>query len=449
MPSHQSRLAAIDRLVSELPPGPNKEYLDKVDFTSPTPPTHIAHELSQAVGSLKPDSSPGLPFGYEFAENAEMLEKLSSDALVQLCWERICALYNEECAGMSSYELVSHGCAGVVRFFVKNELHTAEKVKQGRMRLIAVLDVVDQVIERWLHGGQNRANINTWESIPVKPGMGLHDKGLDHLGETIASMSCAVGSDVSGFDFQVREWNLLDDCSVRVALAGCTPQNAYGRLTKNRVHCLARSVIILSDGLAFAQTLPGIQKSGSYNTSSTNSNIRAMLAYMAGSASAITMGDDCVEDMANSSPPEGTDGAPVTDAVWEHWEANPVGERWYERYFPLKETQCGEISFCSFEFTPLHDSWGRVDCVRIRNERVFKQLATLLTKRPQGPAEREELLAAFLYGIRRGVTGWSGRSHWLPDKYMGFHSDERSLREALSHWGWAVGNNIQNASPQE
>nr|AUQ23139.1 RNA-dependent RNA polymerase [Cereal yellow dwarf virus RPV] len=58
---------------------------------------------------------------------------------------------------------------------------------------------------------------------------------------------------------------------------------------------ISNSILCLSDGTMLSQVKPGVQKSGSYNTSSTNSRIRVMAACHCGASWAIAMGDDALE----------------------------------------------------------------------------------------------------------------------------------------------------------
>jgi len=190
-----------------------------------------------------------------------------------------------------------------VRIFVKNEPHSQEKVQAGRLRLISSVSAVDQIVERMLFGNQNRSEIDSWESNPSMPGMGLHDEGLEAVRKLVKARSEPLAeADVQGFDWSVQGWEFELEAKVRTKLAGCAPTSEFGRLTAARIACLSLSVMILSDGTAYAQRIRGVMKSGSYLTSATNSRIRWWLALLVGAAWAITMGDDCVESFVEDAP---------------------------------------------------------------------------------------------------------------------------------------------------
>ena len=202
-----------------------------------------------------------------------------------------------DCMKYTPAELVQMGFCDPIRLFVKQEPHTLKKCKEGRFRLISSVSLVDQIVERLLFGPQNQLEITMWRSIPSKPGMGLsqyeqaqsiwNDLKYKHLG-------CpAAEADISGFDWSVQSWELWADCSMRALLGNFTPEVKH--LAMSRFYCLMNSVFQLSNGTLIEQGKPGLMKSGSYCTSSTNSRIRCLMAELIGSPWCIAMGDDSVE----------------------------------------------------------------------------------------------------------------------------------------------------------
>ena len=194
-------------------------------------------------------------------------------------------------------ELVEMNLCDPVRLFVKQEPHASRKVKEGRFRLISSVSLVDQLVERMLFGPQNQLEIAEWERIPSKPGMGLslrrQAKSLFDDLRVKHSRCPAAEADISGFDWSVQDWELWADVEMRIVLGGFGPLLA--RAARNRFSCFMNSVFQLSDGTLIEQLAPGIMKSGSYCTSSTNSRIRCLMAELIGSPWCIAMGDDSVE----------------------------------------------------------------------------------------------------------------------------------------------------------
>lgn len=364
-----------------------------------------------AIRDLKRDASCGVPLSYSFKDNEQFLSSVAEMDIVQHVWERLCKL-SADCdySQLSARQLVAEGLTDPVRVFVKGELHSAEKVAQGRMRLISVLSTTDQVIERVLHACQNHEEIAQWTDIPSKPGMGLDDPSLDALRDEILMFADPVDTDISGWDWGVPGWLMQAEVEVRVALAGCDSTDMYSRLVLNRFLCISLSVMVLSDGTVWEQKYRGIQKSGSYCTSSGNSRMRVLLAYMAGASKAIAMGDDCVE------------------------EFSPTAESFYSEHVLIKgyvsawdPSKAGTIEFCSMEFNLLDTKKP------YRPTREERQLATLLWKTPISLDAEEELVCALVNDTRHSE---------IP-----LFAEAGQLTAALARWGWGAGKVSQVKCP--
>lgn len=197
----------------------------------------------------------------------------------------------------SPEELVKRGYCDPVRLFVKQEPHPRRKIEQRRFRLISSVSLADQLVERLLFGYQNRLEIAMWQTTPSKPGMGLSlvEQSAAIWRDLVHkhSIAPACEADISGFDWSVQEWELRSDVEMRIALSDFPPKLAHA--ARARFHCLANSVFQLSNGEMISQGLPGLMKSGSYCTSSTNSRIRCLMAKIIDAPWCIAMGDDSVE----------------------------------------------------------------------------------------------------------------------------------------------------------
>lgn len=199
---------------------------------------------------------------------------------------------------MSPVELVAYGYCDPVRLFVKQEPHPVKKLAEGRFRLISSVSLVDQLVERMLFGPQNQLEIVEWRSIPSKPGMGLsvaeQAQSIFHEVRFKHNRSPACEADISGFDWSVQDWELWADVEMRISLSkGICDETANAMRT--RFYCFMNSVFQLSNGTLIEQGLPGLMKSGSYCTSSTNSRVRCLMASLIGADWCIAMGDDSVE----------------------------------------------------------------------------------------------------------------------------------------------------------
>jgi hypothetical protein len=254
----------------------------------------VRHALSQVKG----DSSPGFPLGALFNSKASAREH-GEQLIVDAVLARLDLLNSARWHGLSARELVRKGLTDGVRVFIKNEPHPLSKVKTGRLRLIASISVIDEVIERLLCNMQNETEIAQWTTTPSKPGIGFTKQMVGQLIDYVSACKGADGkvmyTDVSGWDWTVQSWMFELDFKARIALSGADPDGCFARVLGGRLSCLRMSLFITSNGEMYEQFLPGIMKSGSYLTSSSNSRMRAMVSYMLGAEWCATMGDDALE----------------------------------------------------------------------------------------------------------------------------------------------------------
>jgi len=255
---------------------------------------------------INEDAGPGVPLCQLNTKNDELIAN-HAELVIEAVIARLNLLSKLDCGTMTPKELLESGAVDPVRIFIKNEPHSMSKVQSERWRIISSVSLIDQLIERLLFAKQNKTEIKNWRQCPSAPGLGLSlDKDLadvwnivnEHAHGTLKGN--AAEADVTGFDWSVQEWELLDDAEMRCRLMSA---DAFTRkIIMNRVHCLCRTVYCTSTGRLIAQTTYGVQLSGSYNTSSTNSRIRVYIAMHIGALWAFAMGDDCVEDPVDDAP---------------------------------------------------------------------------------------------------------------------------------------------------
>jgi len=196
-------------------------------------------------------------------------------------------------------ELCLMGAASPVRLFVKNEPHSADKIKTGKSRLIAMVPFHIVLTEMLGFSIQNNEEINHWSEVPSKPGIGLADDShIEKMWESVVGElnngKCAE-ADVSGYDWSLTDVMFRYDALRRCLLAGVT-SGPFWNFVHNAHHVLCRRVFVLSDGRMYKQLTPGVMKSGRYVTSSTNSFIRVLLSRSIGSSWCYAMGDDSLEE---------------------------------------------------------------------------------------------------------------------------------------------------------
>nr|CZQ50745.1 P2-RdRp [Pepper leafroll virus] len=310
IPSSEDRERVINKTVKAYSNvktfGPTATRGNKLEWRQ------FLEDFKSAVFSLELDAGIGVPYiAYGRPTHKGWVEdpKLLP-VLARLTFNRLQKMLEVESTDMSAEELVQAGLCDPIRTFVKREPHKQSKLDEGRYRLIMSVSLVDQLVARVLFQNQNKREIALWRANPSKPGFGLStDEQVLEFVQALAAQvevppeelitswkKYLVPTDCSGFDWSVAEWMLHDDMVVRNKLTlDLNPTTE--KLRSAWLKCICNSVLCLSDGTLLAQRVPGVQKSGSYNTSSSNSRIRVMAAYHCGADWAMAMGDDALESV--------------------------------------------------------------------------------------------------------------------------------------------------------
>lgn len=295
--------------------------------------------------------------------------------MVNCVLERLEKLGSISCDGYSPEELVLLGVCDPVRLFVKQEPHKMSKIVTKRFRLISSVSLIDQLVERVLFGPQNRKEISMWELIPSKPGIGLTDQMTRDLfarTRIASNIGPLAEADISGWDWSVQDWELEADVEIRISLSQGL-HSCAAQAMRNRMYCLSNSVFSFSDGELRAQVYPGLMKSGSYLTSSTNSRCRVFDHYvLAGDKLSwvMAMGDDSVEvDISR----DGKSGALLYESL-----GKTVG---MYNYCPVKNGAVESFEFCSHRFNqgcavPLN--WAKMLARFVSNKTVTPELLEAL-----------------------------------------------------------------------
>jgi hypothetical protein len=119
------------------------------------------------------------------------------------------------------------------------------------------------------------------------------------------------------------------------------------------MQCLARSVFSLSNGKLLEQGLPGLMKSGSYLTSSTNSRCRVIDHHVLGGNWIIAMGDDSVE----------SDVSTLSETAEERYRKLGKTVGMFSRCPTDGKGVVQDFEFCSQRFTangPIPQNWAKM-----------------------------------------------------------------------------------------
>lgn len=288
---------------------------------------------------IEEDSSPGVPYSVGSINSNRKLVDEQGDLILELALDRIERLIDFDCCG-SSVDLLHLDLCDPVRLFVKNEPHKLEKILKKRFRLISSVSLLDQIVERLLNGFINQQEILAWRQIPSQAGMGFTESSNEHIYNRVHDRTFVKpvsDNDVSAWDWSCKAWLLGIDVDIRFSLLSKHKVHGWWlSCSRARNYCLCNSVFQLSDGRLISQNFSGLQKSGSYNTSSTNSHCRTFLAKLIGADFVIDMGDDAVEDW-------------VCDAVEKYLGYGFRVKSYVKR--TINDIEDSGFEFCSHQYT--------------------------------------------------------------------------------------------------
>jgi len=199
----------------------------------------------------------------------------------------------EEARAMTPSELVRAGLRAVVRIFIKQEPHSLKKILSDRLRLIMNSGLSDIVCDRICLEQLASKEVDVWEKIPSKAGMGLDDDNIKRLRAGIPEG--VESTDAKAWDWHVSEWLMRAAADVECKQYGVSVDSHLGHLIHMSVVLTCRKVWLTGTGHLFEQRTPGAQESGSRLTACRNSKMRVLLGHLAGALFVAAMGDDSVE----------------------------------------------------------------------------------------------------------------------------------------------------------
>lgn len=253
------------------------------------------------ISYIKLDASPGVPYAFEGSTNFKVLESLGED-LEEIVLDRIeqrIRLF-EHLETLSRREMIDYGLMDFVRVFVKDEPHKISKLKQGRVRLIMSVSLVDKIIEMVTSRALHKLEIEHWWEIPSKPGIGFTPEMDKLVYNDVMKHENMCFADISGWDWSVKPWLVRTAAEGKIRLCE-NPSEVWKKLVRAEAIIETRSVYQFSDGVIVAPQFEGIVNSGKYKTSRDNSWMRVFLATLVGSNHTIAAGDDTVESFVEDA----------------------------------------------------------------------------------------------------------------------------------------------------
>jgi hypothetical protein len=328
--------------------------------------------LDEKMSETNPDATPGVPYVKLGPKTGSVLRH-HYHYIRSRVEERLRLLKSTDVTKMTAIELVEHNLCDPVRVFVKQEPHKKTKLILGRQRLISSVSLVDNIVERVLHSLLNKHWVSVWDKIPAKPGIGFQDRDVNVIRDNVGSMEDPAALDASHFDWSVNGFYFDWDADFRSEQLCLRKDDALNVALHNRAYCLSLSVFQCSNGTLVEQVDRGIQLSGSYTTSSSNSNIRNMASLLVDiDGHPISMGDDGLDSMYN------------VDAPKIYYDVCGFNVKMYERI------NKGNFEFCSHLYTP-NNCYGL---------NIEKALMNLVHQDFNGYSDHEQAKFAFLVGFQ-------------------------------------------------
>uniref|UniRef100_A0AAT9JF98 RNA-directed RNA polymerase n=1 Tax=Kalotermes flavicollis sobeli-like virus 1 TaxID=3133512 RepID=A0AAT9JF98_9VIRU len=185
-----------------------------------------------------------------------------------------------------------------LRVFIKDEPHKPKKIQTGAYRLIMVMSLEDQMVDRLLMISWSETEIANCAHIPGKTGWtpipaGYRLFNAEFPGDVLAT-------DCSAFDWTFPSW--VPPLLVKLRLDQVPDASArYKMLVENRWKQVLRDAVIrLPNGDRYRQEGYGLMKSGWYRTIAENSAAQVLINSLAWKRSGLpglmpriwTMGDD-------------------------------------------------------------------------------------------------------------------------------------------------------------
>ncbi len=250
---------------------------------------------------MRRESNPGFPLDTEFS-TIEGLEPVK-DEVIEAAVERLAIMYSwrDRIESINAEAIVEHGLRDPANVFPKYEPHASRKAKTGAWRIICGLSVVDQLIERLLFKPWLELLVSSYPNLGMKYGIGFSDDHVEALVDSHKRNTQRYGpaktNDISGFD-SIHTLEMFED-DLAVMIGTCDVQDeeafrAWLAIAKVRIATIVH-IPWRIEGVVYECVKPGKMPSGSLMTTSTNSNIRLLMAYNVGNEAAHTVGDDCEE----------------------------------------------------------------------------------------------------------------------------------------------------------
>lgn len=177
---------------------------------------------------------------------------------------------------MRMLDLLDEPSADPLKLFIKREPHKAEKIKEGRFRLISSVSLIDALVDRILFMRLCSKQLQSIGESPLMVGWNPASGGYRLLAHMMNFENYFM-VDKSSWDWTVPGWMIEALLQIVLNLAPQAPKWWQIMVTRRFDLLFREPVFIFGDGSLAQQQSPGIMKSGCYLTIYLNSISQLLL----------------------------------------------------------------------------------------------------------------------------------------------------------------------------
>lgn len=225
--------------------------------------------FERAVRTLDMTSSPGIPYMREATTNGDWLKWNGFEA----CPLQMKRLWFD-------VQQVLEGEAGplLIRTFIKQEPHKNSKIEEKRWRLIMASPLCEQVAWVMLFMYHNNKEIDNAYFIPSQHGIKLTGGNWKRYRAQWNSLGLEFGLDKSAWDWTMPYWAIKAELEFRRRMGRGQHLGQWTELASMLYDRMFQNpILVTSEGHMYRQIVPGVMKSGCYNTISINGHGQSMI----------------------------------------------------------------------------------------------------------------------------------------------------------------------------
>jgi hypothetical protein len=266
----------------------------------------IREELARTLASFDVTKSSGFAEAYKRGPKSVWVS--TDDAkqhLMRLAFQQVVLMVCEgdNLHNLRPEDMIKKRLRDPHKAFIKQELHSEEKARDKRYRVIWVASILTQMVQGCSHLLQNKEDISAYGCSELHGsclGMGHDDLGIERLSEeferalrTPGSDGMLHGSDASGWDFTVTRDSIYMDAERRMFLLDPSNEGYEGAcyLLACEAACNSCHTICIGQDIWTVDEY-GVTASGMLSTSAQNTQIRRFQLRLAGSVAEGGNGDD-------------------------------------------------------------------------------------------------------------------------------------------------------------